>query len=230
MLKIKNLSIKFENEYILENLSLDIEENISTIIAGKSGSGKSVLVHCIERLLSPEKGEIILDGQNIFSLSNKEMKELRKTKLTMLFQNSALFDSYNVYQNIAFPLFEHTKFPEKIILEKVKESLELVGLSNVLSKMPSELSGGMQKRVALARAIILKPKYIIYDEPTTGLDSQTSNDIINLINKIKTSGNFTSIIITHDLNCIEKTADKVALLENKKIAYYGDKETYFKLI
>ncbi len=158
MIEIKNLSISFGDQEILKNIDFTILENRITIIVGQSGTGKSVLMKCIEGLIEPVEGSIIVDKKNIFTLSKPELNETRK-KMAMLFQGSALLDSLNVYQNVALPLIEHTELSETEILKEVKEKLKLVGLKDVLKKMPSELSGGMKKRVALARAIILKPKY-----------------------------------------------------------------------
>ena len=220
MIEIKNLSISFGDQEILKNIDFTILENRITIIVGQSGTGKSVLMKCIEGLIEPVEGSIIVDEKNIFTLSKLELNETRK-KMAMLFQGSALLDSLNVYQNVALPLIEHTSLSEIEILKEVKEKLELVGLKDVLSKMPSELSGGMKKRVALARAIILKPKYIIYDEPTTGLDPIIANEISNLILKLQNQYNIASIIITHDMDCIRKIKGHIMMIHNKKIDFDG---------
>ena len=220
MIEIKNLSVSFGEQEILKNIDFTILENRITIIVGQSGTGKSVLMKCIEGLIEPVEGVVIIDEKNIFTLSKLELNETRK-KMAMLFQGSALLDSLNVYQNVALPLIEHTSLSEIEILKEVKEKLELVGLKDVLSKMPSELSGGMKKRVALARAIILKPKYIIYDEPTTGLDPIIANEISNLILKLQNQYNIASIIITHDMDCIRKTKGHIIMIHNKKIVFDG---------
>jgi len=220
MIEIKNLSISFGEQKILQNLDLTIKENQITIVVGQSGTGKSVLMKCIEGLIEPVKGSIIIDEIDLFTLNKQELNETRK-KMAMLFQGSALLDSLNVYQNIALPLIEHTDLSEDAILKEVKEKLELVGLEDVLTKMPSELSGGMKKRVALARAIILKPKYIIYDEPTTGLDPIIAEEISTLILKLQKQYDIASIIITHDMNCIRKIKGNVAMIHDKKIVFDG---------
>ena len=220
MIEIKNLSISFSDQKILNNIDLKILENQITIIVGQSGTGKSVLMKCIEGLIEPDKGSIIIDEKDLFTLNKLELNESRK-KMAMLFQGSALLDSMNVYQNIALPLIEHTGLSEDNILKEVKEKLELVGLKNVLTKMPSELSGGMKKRVALARAIILKPKYIIYDEPTTGLDPIIAEEISNLILKLQKQYDIASIIITHDMDCIRKIEGHIAMIHDKKIIFDG---------
>lgn len=220
MIEIKNLSISFSDQEILKNINFTISENNITIIVGQSGTGKSVLMKCIEGLIEPDEGSIIIDEKNIYTLNKPELNEIRK-KMAMLFQGSALLDSLNVYQNVALPLIEHTELSEAEILEEVTDKLELVGLKDVLTKMPSELSGGMKKRVALARAIILKPKYIIYDEPTTGLDPIIANEISNLILKLQDQYNIASVIITHDMDCIRKIKGHIMMIHEKKIVFDG---------
>ena len=221
MIDIKNLSVGFDDVSVIENVTFSIKKHATTLIVGQSGSGKSVLVKTIEGLIQPIQGQIFIEGTNIIEQPQKKILEVQK-KMAMLFQNSALLDSYNVYQNVALPLFEHRNLSEKKIIQLVKQKLSLVGLHNVMDKMPSELSGGMKKRVALARAIILKPEYIIYDEPTTGLDPVTSSEIIDLILQLKKNLGVTSIIITHDVNCIERTAGRILMLHEKKIYFDGN--------
>ena len=225
MIEIKNLSISFGGQEILKSIDLTIRENQITIIVGQSGTGKSVLMKCIEGLIKPIEGSVIIDEKNLYELSKLELNETRK-KMAMLFQGSALLDSMNVYQNVALPLIEHTDLSEKTILEEVTEKLELVGLKDVLTKMPSELSGGMKKRVALARAIILKPKYIIYDEPTTGLDPIIAEEISNLILKLQSQYDISSIIITHDMDCIRKIKGHIIMIHDKKIVFDGSFDNF----
>lgn len=218
MIEVKNLSVAFKNETVLHNVSLTIAEEKKTVIAGKSGSGKSVLIKTIEGIIKPSAGSVLIDYINVFSVGNKELNTLRK-KMSLLFQGSALFDSMNIFQNIAFPLIEHTKYSKKEVIDIVEEKLELVGLPGILTKMPAELSGGMKKRAALARAIVNDPKYIFYDEPTTGLDPKISDDIISLILTLQDKLNHTAVIITHDLKCIERAADNIIILEDGRIQY-----------
>jgi len=220
VIEIKGLTISFDDEIVLENIDLDIHKNEITTIVGQSGCGKSVLMKTIEGLINPETGTVFVDGKNIFSLSRKELNSTRR-KLAMLFQGAALLDSLNVYQNVALPLMEHSKLSENKILALVTDKLKLLGLIDVLDKMPSELSGGMKKRVALARAIIMQPEYIIYDEPTTGLDPIIADEIIELILKLYNNFAITSIIITHDLNCIRKIKGRIAMIHDKKIVFDG---------
>lgn len=221
MIKIENLSVGFDDHFVLENINLEIPKNETTLIVGQSGTGKSVLIKTIEGLIKPCQGKIFIEGTDIFSLKHRQMNKIRR-KLGMLFQDSALLDSYNVFQNVALPLVEHTKLSDKEILFLVEKKLQFAGLKNILQKMPHELSGGMKKRVALARAIIMEPEYIIYDEPTTGLDTSTAEDIIKLIKKMQNDLGITSIIITHDLNCIKKTAGKIIMLSSGKIIFDGN--------
>ena len=220
MIEIIGLTINFDGETVLENIDLDIRKNEITTIVGQSGCGKSVLMKTIEGLIIPETGTVLVDESNIFSLSRKELNSTRR-KLAMLFQGAALLDSLNVYQNVALPLMEHSKLAEDKILALVTDKLKLLGLIDVLDKMPSELSGGMKKRVALARAIIMQPEYIIYDEPTTGLDPIIAAEIIELILKLHNNFSITSIIITHDLNCIRKIKGRIAMIYDKKIVFDG---------
>ena len=221
MIEIKNLTVAFGDKIILEKINMRISEGQTTIIVGESGSGKSVLAKTIFGLIQPLNGKIFIDNIDLFSLKNKELYEIRK-KMAMLFQGSALLDSLNVFQNVALPLVEHTSLTKKEIIEKVKDTLAIVGLPNVLEKMPAELSGGMKKRVALARAVILEPKYIIYDEPTTGLDPNIAGEIINLMVNLQKKIKLTSIVITHDLNCIEKMAEKIVMIDRKNIIFDGN--------
>lgn len=220
MIEIKDLTVGFDDNTVLENINLNIRKGEITTIVGQSGCGKSVLMKTIEALIAPRSGEIFIDGIELFSLSRKELNIARR-KVAMLFQGAALLDSLNVYQNVALPLKEHTQLSEDVIFQMVDEKLELLGLSGLHKIMPSELSGGMKKRVALARAIILQPDYIIYDEPTTGLDSIIANEIIRLILKLHENYQVTSIIITHDLTCIDKLQGNIAMIHNKKIVFDG---------
>ena len=221
MIEIKNLTVQFEKRLILDNISSNIEENKITSIIGKSGTGKSVFMKAVIGLIKPDNGDIIIDSVLINNLKKHEIKQI-KMKIAMLFQNSALFDSLNVFQNIAFPLFEHTKLPYEEIFEKVKSMIKLVNLPDILNSYPSELSGGMRKRVALARAIIQKPKYLIYDEPTTGLDPVTADEIINLIASIHRELSMSSIVITHDPECIKQLSEKLIMIDSTKIIFQDD--------
>lgn len=220
MINIKNLTVSFGDQIILNNLSLSVPKNEITVVAGQSGSGKTVLMKTIEGLIIPDKGLIQIDELPITGSSKRDVYKIRR-RISMLFQGSALLDSLNVFQNIALPLSEQSQKTEAEIAFLVQQKLDLVGLPDVMKKMPSELSGGMKKRVGLARAIITEPDYIIYDEPTTGLDPIISEEIIDLMLVLQRDLNITSLIITHDLDCIKKTADNLVFLGGGKILYDG---------
>lgn len=225
MIELKCISKGFGDQDVLREINLKIMEEETLLIVGKSGCGKSVLVKTVDGLLQPDSGEVLIDGDDIHKAKGKKELEIRQ-RLAMLFQGSALLDSLNVYQNIALPLMEHTDLDEAVILNQVKEKLNLVGLENVLEKMPSELSGGMQKRVALARAIITNPKYIIYDEPTTGLDPVIASEIIELIRSLQKTQRLASIIVTHDLYCIERIGGRIVMLSDHDIIFDGNLEKF----
>lgn len=223
MIKINNLEVSFKEKKILDNISLEIKEKEIYVILGPSGCGKSVLLRNVIGLLKPQKGEIFIDGKNIINSSKKEMDEVRK-KCGFLFQHSALFDSLTIEENLEFPLLQHTNYNKDEIKERVNQKLKMVGLNDVNNKKPSELSGGMQKRAALARSIILEPKYIFYDEPTTGLDPIMSRIIDDLIVDLNNRLGVTSIVVTHDMKTAFKIADKIALLYNGKKVMEGNRE------
>lgn len=225
MIKINNLTVSFENKLILDDISVTIKKNNLTSIIGKSGSGKSVLMKTVLGLIKPDSGEIFIDNLRVCKLEKSERKEIRKS-MAMLFQNSALFDSMNVFQNVSFPLYEHSNLEYPEILKKVKDTLDMVNLREILELYPSDLSGGMRKRVALARAIIQKPQYLIYDEPTTGLDPVTSDEIINLIGNLHKSLDMSSIVITHDPECIKQLTEDLIMIDDKKVIFQGSLEDF----
>jgi phospholipid/cholesterol/gamma-HCH transport system ATP-binding protein len=205
---------------VLDGINLEVEIGKTTVIIGKSGGGKSVLLKHIIGLLKPDKGEIWIDGVEITRLNERDLNDVRK-KFGMLFQEAALFDSMDVFDNVAFPLREHTKMKEAEIRVIVEEKLKQVGLSNVTEKMPSELSGGMRKRVGLARALALDPGIIIFDEPTSALDPIISLTILDLIKETQTYFKKTYLVISHDILGMFRIADKVAMLSNGRIIEYG---------
>lgn len=221
VVEIQNLSKRFDDLIVLDNISLEVNRAENLVVFGRSGQGKSVLLKCIIGLMQPDSGKILINGQNIFDLSIKELNQLRKN-IGFLFQGSALYDSMSVRENLAFPLKRH--FPDMKLNEitnKVVSTLELVGLEDAIDKMPSELSGGMKKRIALARSIITDPELMLYDEPTTGLDPITTKEISELIITLQKKLNMTSIAVTHDLICAEIIADRAIFLKDAKIAYEG---------
>ncbi len=223
MIKVVDLHKSFGRQKVLKGINLEIRPGEITAIIGRSGSGKTVLIKHIVGLLKPDKGHIFIDGIDITQADAKTLKQIRK-RFGMLFQEAALFDSMTVGENIAFPLREHTKLSEKEIKRIVREKLELVGLPGTENKMPSELSGGMKKRVGLARAIVLEPEIVIYDEPTTGLDPISSASIYELILEMERHLNITSIIISHDVPTIFAVANRVAVLSKGRIVMCDEAE------
>ena len=223
MIEIKDLWKRFENKDVLKGINLTIEDGKTTVILGPSGQGKTVLLKNIVGLIKPERGSILVDGEDITKVSRRRLFELRK-KFAFVFQGGALFDFLTVRENIALFLRMHTKMKEEEIEKRVKEALKVVGLSGTEELYPEELSGGMKKRVAIARAIVSSPKYILYDEPTTGLDRTNAKAVNNLINRLKEKYGVTSVVVTHDIECMETVADKVALLKEGKMFFVGKKE------
>lgn len=213
VLELKDLQKSFGNNHVLKGFNLQLYEGENLVIMGKSGSGKSVMVKCIVGLIQPDSGSITIRDQNIITMGQKELDFLR-TEIGFLFQGSALYDSMTVRENLEFPLRRHKDKIENFqgTEESVKAALESVGLLHAIDLMPAELSGGMQRRVALARALILKPKIIMYDEPTTGLDPITANEIIQLMRSIQKEYNTSSIIITHDVDCARVISNRIILL------------------
>lgn len=212
VLKIENIFKAFGDNKVLNGFSLHLRKGENLVLMGRSGSGKSVMIKCLVGLLQPDSGLIEILGKDISKLEQKEMDDLR-TKIGFLFQGSALYDSMTVKENLEFPLRRNTKkLSTKEVDELVFEALESVGLKHTVDLMPAELSGGMQRRIALARALILKPKIIIYDEPTTGLDPITSKEIIELMNSIQEKYETSSLIITHDVDCARVVSNRIILL------------------
>ena len=213
IIEIKDLNKKFGDNVVLDHFELNVVKGENLVIMGKSGSGKSVMIKCLIGLEEPDSGTITVMGKNINQLEQAELDELR-TEIGFLFQGSALYDSMSVRENLEFPLRRHTKKFGiiKDTTPMVMEALENVGLAHAIDLMPSELSGGMKRRIALARTLILQPKIILYDEPTTGLDPITSKEIILLMMSIQKKYNTSSIIITHDVDCARVIANRMILL------------------
>jgi len=225
IIEIKDLHKTFgKNNKVLQGVNLTVNKGEDLVILGRSGSGKSVTIKCIVGLIEPDKGEIKVFGDNVLNLKKTELNEIR-VRIGFLFQSGALYDSMSVRENLAFTLKKHKRelTPEEVESEVV-EALDSVGLSDAIDKMPSELSGGMQKRIGLARTLILKPEIILYDEPTTGLDTITSREISELILDIKHKQKTTSIIITHDMACAKLTADRIMVLKDGVIHAEGTYE------
>jgi phospholipid/cholesterol/gamma-HCH transport system ATP-binding protein len=211
--KVEHLKKSFGDSHILTDINFQIEKGENLVVFGKSGSGKSVLIKCLVGLMEPDDGEITLLGRNLFQLNNEELNILRK-KVGFLFQSAALYDSMTVRENLEFPLRDLKSKPQEEIDALVLEALTNVGLEDAIDKMPSELSGGMRKRVGLARTLIMKPEIILYDEPTTGLDPITSKEISRLILDIQKKYNTASIIITHDVECARLTSNRMIIIKD----------------
>ena len=212
ILEIQNLCKSFGDNTVLNDFNLRVTRGESVVVLGKSGAGKSVLIKCAIGLMKPDKGTIVMLGNNVFEISKDELDELR-SKVGFLFQSSALYDSMTVRENLEFPLRRHwMKLSIEEEKQKVVEALEDVGLGHTIDMYPVELSGGMRKRIALARTLILNPQLILYDEPTTGLDPITSKEITQLMIDIQKKYNTTSLIISHDITCVRMASTKVVML------------------
>lgn len=220
MIYLKNIHKSFKSQKVLDGLNLHVPKEKITILIGRSGSGKSVTLKHIIGLIMPDEGEVVVDGVDITKISSLELNDVRRS-YGMLFQDGALFDSMNVGENVAFPLTERTDLPENEIGEKVSRTLKSVGLEGIEEKYTNELSGGMRKRVALARAIVMDPKIILYDEPTTGLDPLMVDSINSLILDTKQRFNMTTFIISHDIESAMQFADKIAVLYKGRIVAEG---------
>ncbi len=212
ILSIEHLYKSFGNNKVLIDFNLELEKGENVVVLGKSGSGKSVLIKCIIGLLTPNAGKIKMFENNIPDISNEVLDKIR-AKVGFLFQSNALYDSMTVRENLEFPLRRHwISVTQQQVNSMVEEALEEVGLTHTIDSMPAELSGGMRKRIALARTLILKPAIILYDEPTTGLDPITAKEIINLMIKIRNRYSTTSLIISHDMNCVRLASSRVVML------------------
>lgn len=226
--EIINLKKSFGEQEVLKSISFKLYKGENLVVLGKSGSGKSVLIKCIVRLMNADDGSINVFGKDVSKLSSKELSIMRE-KIGFLFQSGALYDSMTVKQNLEFPLRRiKMDLNEKEISEKVNEVLENVGLKDSLNKMPSQLSGGMRKRISLARTIIVDPLIMLYDEPTTGLDPITSDEISLLINDVQKKYKTSSIIITHDINCALATANRILMLKDGEVYLEGNSDEFEK--
>ena len=228
VIEINHLKKSFGKQKVLKDISLKLFNGENLVVLGKSGSGKSVLIKCVVRLLDPDDGTINVLGENVSKLNVEELGELRK-KIGFLFQSGALYDSMTVKQNLEFPLQRMKKnLTQKERNEKINEVLEQVGLADALHKMPSQLSGGMRKRISLARTIIVDPLIMLYDEPTTGLDPVTSDEINSLINNVQKRYKTSSLIITHDIECARTIADRIIMIDEGEIYKEGKLENFEK--
>jgi phospholipid/cholesterol/gamma-HCH transport system ATP-binding protein len=217
---IRSLVKRFEKHLVLDGIDLDIPRGEQRVILGRSGQGKSVLLKLVVGLLPIDAGSIRVDGREVNGLSRKELFKLRR-RFSMVFQGAALFDSMTICENVGLGLREHTPLSDREIDERACEALDMVGLEGTANKMPAELSGGMRKRASLARAIVTQPDYILYDEPTTGLDPITSDAINRLIRRLDDELGVTSIVVTHDMNSAFTVGERFALLNNGRIVFEG---------
>lgn len=224
VVEMEHVKKSFGNNYVLRDINLGVHKGESLVILGKSGTGKSVLIKCIVGLIEPDEGKLVILGRNISELKDKELVELRK-KIGFLFQSSALYDSMTVRENLEFPLLRQShSMPKANLKSLVEEALQDVGLAEAIDLAPSELSGGMRKRLGLARTLILKPEIMLYDEPTTGLDPITSKEIGSLILEVQKKYNTSSIIITHDIECAKLTANRIIVMSDGICAAEGSYE------
>ncbi len=221
LITVNNVSKAFGDLVVLNNVSMHVEQGENLVVFGRSGTGKSVLLKCIIGLMKPDNGNIQINSQDVYKLSIKELNEIRK-KIGFLFQSAALYDSMSVRENLEFPLKRNFDYTQEEIDQKVINTLELVSLAEAIDKMPSELSGGMRKRIGLARSIITDPELMLYDEPTTGLDPITSKEISELILNLQNKLKMTSIVVTHDLICAQIIADRAIFLKDGGIIYEGN--------
>ncbi|HOJ13337.1 MAG TPA: ABC transporter ATP-binding protein [Deltaproteobacteria bacterium] len=225
MIEIRGLTKTFKSQKVLDGLDLDIVAGKITIVMGPTGTGKSVLLKHVLGLLKPDSGSILVEGRDIVAMDEAELTEVRKA-YGVCFQDSALFDSMTVGENVGFPFTIHTKLSREEIMREVSTLLREVGLAGIEAKMPAQLSGGMRKRVGLARALALSPKVLLFDEPTTGLDPVMTTAINTLIRQVQQKTGATSLVISHDIKGAFSLADYMALLYNGKIAFYGTPEDF----
>lgn len=227
MIKIEDVHKSFGEEEILKGITTEFDKGKTNLIIGRSGSGKSVLLKCLIGLFKPEQGRIYYEDNAIQDMDDEQQRKLRE-EIGMLFQGGALFDSMNIEENVMFPLRMFSKQKKPVMLDRVNEVLKRVNLENVNKKFPSEISGGMQKRVSIARAIVNKPKYLFCDEPNSGLDPKTATLIDNLIQEITHEYDITTVVVTHDMNSVMEIGQKVVLLKDGRLVWQGNNEEIFK--
>lgn len=224
VIELRHISKSFDGHHVLRNVDLDVETGTTVVILGKSGVGKSVLLKVVIRLIAPDHGTVHIDGQDVARLKTRGLQEMRRS-MGYLFQGAALYDSMSVRDNLSFSLERFESLDKDELDNRIVEQLRLVGLVDAIDKMPSDLSGGMRKRVGLARALITNPRIMLYDEPTTGLDPITAREISTLIKNMQERFRPTSIAVTHDMLCARIIADKAAILNNGELARQGTLES-----
>jgi len=227
MIKVENITKQFEKDEILKGISTTFERGKTNLIIGRSGSGKTVMLKCLVGLFLPNSGEIFFEDKSLSEMNNDDQRILRE-ETGMLFQGGALFDSMNIEDNVMFPLRMFSNKKRSNMLERVNEVLKRVDLENINKKFPSEISGGMKKRVSIARAIVNKPKYLFCDEPNSGLDPKTATLIDNLIQDITKENNITTVVVTHDMNSVMEIGEKIVFLKNGKLVWQGTNLEIFK--
>jgi phospholipid/cholesterol/gamma-HCH transport system ATP-binding protein len=227
MIKVENIKKRFGDEEVLKGITTTFQKGKTNVIIGQSGSGKTVFMKCLLGLFAPEEGRIIYEDMAIQDMDKDQKSELRQ-KMGMLFQGGALFDSMNIEENVMFPLRMFSRSSRAEMMERVNEVLKRVNLENVNKKLPSEISGGMQKRVAIARAIVNNPKYLFCDEPNSGLDPRTATVIDNLIMEITHEYDITTVINTHDMNSVMEIGETIIFLKDGNLVWEGDKDQIFK--
>ena len=227
MITVIDLHVAFDEREILKGINLELRDGDNLIVLGKSGSGKTVLIKTLMGLLRPSAGKVIIDDVDIHASAGAQVSQVRE-KISMVFQNAALLDSYTVFQNVALPLYEREKLSFDAIREKVLECLELVGLSHTVDMYPAELSGGMRKRIGIARSLIYEPEWIIFDEPISGLDPVTAKEILFYMSKIIRAKKVTSITITHDLKDLRNLGNMVLFLQDGQQRFYGKIDELFR--
>ena len=226
MIEVRQLQKSFGTQPVLEDVSFQIENGESVVIIGRSGGGKSVLLKHIIGLLQPDAGAVLIDGENIVGMNERQLLRVRR-KFGMVFQGAALFDSMTVAENVAFGLYRHEHLTAGEVARRVAATLEMVDLPGTQKKKPAELSGGMRKRVGLARAIIYEPQFVLYDEPTTGLDPIASDSIDQLIIRVRDQLKVTSVVVTHDMRSARRVGNHVFMLHNKRVYAHGTPEELF---
>jgi phospholipid/cholesterol/gamma-HCH transport system ATP-binding protein len=226
MIRVRGVTFSFPGRPVLEDLTIDVEDSLTTVIVGRSGIGKSVLLKCITGLLVPQAGSITIDDDEVVGASRNGILAIRQ-KIGMLFQEGALFDSMTIFDNVAFPLVYHKTVSGREIATRVEMFLDLVGMSDYAMAMPQELSGGMKRKVAIARAMILEPRYLLYDEPTAGLDPGSSAIVESMIRRLQEKRAITSLVVTHDIDLTKFIADRIALLEDRRILAQAGRDDAF---
>jgi len=227
MIKVVDIHKGFGDQPVLKGIDTEFEKGKTNVIIGQSGSGKTVLLKCLLGLFTPDKGDIFYDNKSLLEMDDDQKRNLRE-KIGMLFQGGALFDSMNIEENVMFPLRMFTKQKKSEMLDRVNEVLKRVNLEDVNKKFPAEISGGMQKRVSIARAIVNRPDYLFCDEPNSGLDPKTATLIDNLIQEITHEYDITTVVVSHDMNSVMEIGENVVLLKNGKLVWKGTNQDIFK--